>query len=202
MTCQTVPARGLNISAALALALAALQSGCGPPEPEPACAGSVPRTIAAFVPTESQVHCEDRISFSFEGRSVDLTHAGYGRIVGDTAGNFSSHLCALEDADDMRLLHANWYAPFGAPLDAPGYPSEDAPVGITDECPEADPANLWNTQLPCVPSGRRHPINQSETFRSFARSQHGQGPFGICFISKCYEDDVDADTARACFVGE
>ena len=142
--------------------------GCsGGPALAPACQADVPETVAAFVPSSAPVHCTDAAAFCFEGRQVRLTHVEYGVLNDCPAGCFSSHVCAIEDPEGaaLELFYAAWTNP------------SETPLGLDTECPGLSSSETWPN---CVPSGLRHPLVETEQFRSFAAAQAGSGPLRWC----------------------
>jgi hypothetical protein len=160
------PGRWSSLAGVLAAASIPWLSGCSSDEDD--CGASIGATVSAFVPGGQPVHCRNAKGFPLQGRVVRLTHAEYGAERDCPSGCFSSHVCAIEDpsASGPALFYAAWNS------------TEEAPLGIENECPGSTSGG--ETWPDCVPSGLRHPLVASAEFRSFADDEAGSGPFRWC----------------------
>lgn len=133
--------------------------------------GSAPNTRRALVPQGSDVHCERTKTFEVEGRKVRLTHIEYGLLRDCPSGCFSSHVCAVEDGDEVLLFYAAWNA------------ANEKPRGVDRECPSLMRDETWPD---CKSSGWRHPLAENPKFQAFAEGEAGQGPFHVC-VNRLFE---------------
>jgi hypothetical protein len=147
---------------ALLLLGAAVASGACERECRP---GSAPKTRQALLPPGSEVHCENGKTFQVDGHKVRLTHVEYGQLMDCPSGCFSSHVCAIEDGEQVFLLYAAWNT------------QQEKPAKVDQECPTLMRDSTWPD---CKPSGVTHPLVSSAKFRAFAREEEGYGPFRYC----------------------
>lgn len=149
---------------------------------EPSPRGDASATEAAFVPSGVAIHRSEARRFEVDGREVQITHVEYGELMDCPSGCFASHVCAIEDGEDVLLFHAYWND------------EEERPRGIDAECPPATTA-FGDTWPDCEPRGRCHALNREPSFQRWAEDQAGQGPFRFCVNQFAYEDYVVAACA-------
>ncbi len=68
---------------------------------------SVQAVIRTLVPGNLKVNCTDRVTFTSEGKSIDVVFVAFGEAQDCAAGCFSQHLCAIYDSP-VAILYSQY----------------------------------------------------------------------------------------------